>query len=295
MSVILIIDSYYQYFFSINLLGFNYNGVRLSSLFGEESVLGSYLARLMPIIFGIFAFKKTKSKYFLAFTIILLILSDVIIFLSGERVAFFILTFSSLLIVVSIRNWFYVRLLSIIISLIIVTFIVSLDQSVKDRMITSTLEQSNILGDKMVAFTPAHNAHYLNALNIIKDNFIFGIGPKMFRETCNDEKYFVVDGCSTHPHNTYIQLLSETGVIGFSFVFTFFLFCSFIIIRQIYSKFIFRKSFKPDYYMCFIIAIFINLWPLMPTGNFFNNWISIIYYIPVGFILYFHYDYKQEI
>ena len=27
---------------------------------------------------------------------------------------------------------------------------------------------------------------------------------------------------------------------------------------------------------------------IVPSGNFFNNWLSIIYYLPVGFILYFY-------
>ena len=34
-------------------------------------------------------------------------------------------------------------------------------------------------------------------------------------------------------------------------------------------------------------ALVITLWPLAPTGNFFNNWLSIIYFLPLGFIIYF--------
>ena len=36
-------------------------------------------------------------------------------------------------------------------------------------------------------------------------------------------------------------------------------------------------------YMVFFI---IYLWPLMPTGNFFNNWLSIILFFISGFFLY---------
>ena len=36
-----------------------------------------------------------------------------------------------------------------------------------------------------------------------------------------------------------------------------------------------------------ISAIFINIWPIAPSGNFFNNWLSMIYFYPVGFYLYF--------
>jgi hypothetical protein len=27
------------------------------------------------------------------------------------------------------------------------------------------------------------------------------------------------------------------------------------------------------------------IWPLAPNGNFFNNWVSITVYYPVGFLL----------
>ena len=35
-----------------------------------------------------------------------------------------------------------------------------------------------------------------------------------------------------------------------------------------------------------VALVIINLWPLAPTGNFFNNWLSILYYLPVGFLIY---------
>ena len=35
---------------------------------------------------------------------------------------------------------------------------------------------------------------------------------------------------------------------------------------------------------CFVI-IFINLFPFVPTGSFFNNWLSTLYYIPIGLLL----------
>ena len=33
------------------------------------------------------------------------------------------------------------------------------------------------------------------------------------------------------------------------------------------------------------ILIFINLFPFVPTGSFFNNWMSIMYFLPLGFFL----------
>ena len=34
-----------------------------------------------------------------------------------------------------------------------------------------------------------------------------------------------------------------------------------------------------------ISAIFVNIWPLIPSGNFFNNWLSMFYFfIQLAFI-----------
>ena len=33
------------------------------------------------------------------------------------------------------------------------------------------------------------------------------------------------------------------------------------------------------------LSVFMNIFPFIPSGNLFNNWFSIILYIPIGFIL----------
>ena len=37
--------------------------------------------------------------------------------------------------------------------------------------------------------------------------------------------------------------------------------------------------------LCILICIYLNLWPFAQTGNLFNNWQSIIYFLPVGIFL----------
>ena len=50
---------------------------------------------------------------------------------------------------------------------------------------------------------------------------------------------------------------------------------------------ILRKEFSNEYLAFYSAAlgIFINLFPFIPGGNFFNNWISIILYYNIGFYL----------
>ena len=90
---ILVLDGFYQYFSGENILGWK-NNARTTSFFGEDKVLGSYLSRLWPIFFGlsIFIFKP-KDKLFFLF-ILVFVMSEVLIFLSGDRTAFFYINFS---------------------------------------------------------------------------------------------------------------------------------------------------------------------------------------------------------
>ena len=74
------------------------------------------------------------------------------------------------------------------------------------------------------------------------DNKIFGQGPKSFRYLCNDDRFKINKwSCSTHPHNYYIQLLAETGLIGFFTVFLIF-FTSLIVCRYLDWTFSLRKN-----------------------------------------------------
>ena len=57
----LIIYAFIEYFFQLNE-----HPVRISSLFGDELILGSYLSRLLPLLIGLFFLRRNKN-YFLIF------------------------------------------------------------------------------------------------------------------------------------------------------------------------------------------------------------------------------------
>ncbi len=293
--IILFIDSFYQFFTGFNLLGYKYNGIRLSSFFGQEMVLGNYIARLMPLLIGIILYYHNSSKKALFIGFLFLILSDILVYISGERSAFFFLILTTIILVAASNKWKLLRLVSFIVSIVIIILLSVFNPSVKERMIDSTINQTNITGDEIYFFSYEHTSLYKTALNIFYDNPIFGVGTKMFRLICNDENYRLVDkineieyirSCSTHPHNVFLQLLAETGLVGFLPVFVLFIFIIFQFCRQIVATWFKKTAFLSDFQICLYISIMLSIWPLVPSLNIFNNWISIIFYLPVGFLLF---------
>ena len=44
-----------------------------------------------------------------------------------------------------------------------------------------------------------------------------------------------------------------------------------------------------DIELCIITGFFLFLWPITTNGNFFNNWINLISFYPVGILLHIQY------
>ena len=293
--IILIIDAFIQYKFGVNIFGMTKTHPdRISSFFGDELVLGSYLVRLLPLTIGLYIFIHFKKFHFkntiVLFSIILLMYSGIAI--SGDRTAFY-LSLLFLPFLFTLKNIKYLKnkiypfafLFIIFFSLFIFN-----NEHIKNRIFNSTFssmvsfnsEQNDKI--KFVLFSHNHETHIKTAYNIFLDNKFFGIGVKQYRNFCKDKKYYVNKwSCVTHPHNIYAQFLAELGIFGFAFLFIFF---NYIVFR-IFSKFLIVKK-TPLVLLNFLVlsGLFINLFPFAPSGNFFNNWMSMIYYYPLGFYLY---------
>ena len=287
----LIFDSFVQYFYGKNILGWNLSETgRVSSFFGEELILGSYISRLIPIFSGLFCFNKNikRNPYLHILFITTHGLSGVIIFLSGERSSFFYFILYSFIILFLIsKNNIRTFVISSFITFFIIFIFIVLDTKPKQRMIDQTVSGfKEISNNEKYMFTRIHQQHYNTALKMFEKNKIFGVGPKNFRVECSKSEYNSGPAsCTTHPHNTYIQLLAETGVFGFLFVLLTFMYICFYLLIHFYKKFVNKFLYYNDFQICILTSIVITLWPLTTSGNFFHNWLCVIYFMPVGLLL----------
>ena len=110
-----------------------------------------------------------------------------------------------------------------------------------------------------------------------------------------DKEYLLRNGCNTHPHNFYIQILGEIGLVGFAFIFGLFIYLVILLIKNLFFKYFKKKTLFSDAEICILVGFFVVLWPLTTNGNFFNNWINLISFYPLGFLLYFLNKKKKEI
>lgn len=292
--LVLIVDGYFQYFTGENLLGLEIQNQRISSLFGEEKVLGTFLVRMTILLIGIKIFLNEKNfKYHIVF---FLLTTDILIFLSGDRAPFFLLNISAIYLIIMCKDLKLLRSIILFTSIIIILAISFSDNQIKDRVFTKTFEDFGLLDSKPTytiennrsnfIMSPQHENYYTVAYRIFRDKPYFGSGTSSFKYLCNEDKYKIDQySCSSHPHNIYLELLSETGVVGFGFIFSLLLCLIYFSLKHLYLKFFYKQIIFKDYEICYLACFLINLWPLTPTGSFFNNWLSILYFLPLGFFI----------
>ena len=289
--LILCADAMLQFFYGTNIFGFKSDFFgRISGLFGDEYILGSYISRLTPLILGLsyFYFKDKKTLIIIIFCIFYLT-----VLISGERTSFVLINIFLIYFFIFVKSYRKHKIYLVILISLVSLFSLNYDRELKGRMFFYTLSQLGIGSESsnIKFFSEAHEDHIAVAFRMFKDNVFFGKGPKLYQKVCLNDKFHsetIGDQqplCPTHPHHFYSQILAETGLIGLSFIFIVIYRILIVLITEIKSFFRAHKSNFSNYQIILLGSIVINLFPLVPSGNIFNNWMSIIYFIPVGFIL----------
>ena len=270
--LIVAFDVFFEYFNGVNLLGFPEirENQRLVSFFKDEPIVGAYMYGFYLLLIGFLMnenFFKQKNIIFL-----LLIILFLAIFLTGERsnsIKAFLGIFLLIFFFKEIPK--KIKLISLILALSSLVILISNSDNFKMRY---AVQIKSALGDKSIYFNL-----YKSGYQVFKNYPIFGVGNKNYRiESCDNfekenknEKYEDYL-CTTHPHQIYLELLSEHGIIGT------------LIILLIFFKLIFSKILSVSKNLNYIqigsmIFLLLTFLPIIPSGSFFNDFAITIFAI----------------
>lgn len=279
-------DSIYQYFFLTDIFGnkiisgYPEGSIRLTGPL-RRMVVGSFITLIsIPIIFYYFK----KIKYFNPLKKIIFFLFYFFIFytvlLSGERFAFFIFFGSTILIFTFHLNFKKIVICTLFLFLFITSAYLKND-SFRIRLNDSYKILSNF-------YDSSYGRLYESSYLLFKENYIFGVGLKNYRIDCDKQidprPKSQYQFCSSHPHNFYLEILTETGLIGFVIFILSFLFLFIFINKEIKKNSLSFQKFSSIAYGNAIVLL-IYFWPFKTSGSFFTTWNGSIFWFNLGILL----------
>ena len=254
-------DLIFQSIFGYNIMGIKSDtSIRNASFFIDEYIAGTFIIRMYIFSF-IFLLIFVKKDWFSYSYIFLIIFSFLGVFASGDRMPIFILlllvtftTFLKLKKKIISYKFFLSYFLSGLLFLGILSQNLSSDQKARyfeDVIVKTHLHElfpntfiQNIYNKYVDLELNVHNRQSIptSQIDLIKISFkifnknkIIGIGQKNFFEKCLE----IFDHCENHPHNYYVQILTEKGLINFAIVIALVLFSIFKIYKKLQKYILF--------------------------------------------------------
>ena len=273
---IVLVDIYIERFSGSNILGFSAiggdiqtRGYRVVSFFRTEPIPGAFICGLSFIILGYILNFLKLNKIFKLFGFLIVLFCLIGIILTGERSNGLKALIGFLIFILIID---YVKLkekILFLLAIFIILFsIINFSDYAKYRYIDQFY--SKIKTEKEREKFLSNSLYirlYKSGINVFKNYPWFGVGNKNFRvETCDPKKDKLYEEyhCSTHPHQVYIEMLSEHGIIGTIIILSIIFYLAFRLIRKIIDS----KNYIQAGCLIFLL---INFTPVLPSGSFFSN------------------------
>ena len=285
--IIISIDVLTEQFYGSNILGYStdYTG-RIASFTNDELIIG-YIVSFLFIFSSASLYKKTHYKYFYIISILILIIS----FIIGERSNF--LKLFLLILAFYLINLIYFEKLKLRIFLWIVPiFIILLTSSYEfskntpqGKKLFEKVNSLDIVEIKKNFYASRHASQYFTAYNIFLNYPIFGIGINNYYEESSKRQYENTDLQATgsrvtnHPHQLYLEIISEVGLFGSIYFFFVILYPIYISVKALIKS---NSSFLLSHLLLHIFFVM----PLFPSGSFFGTNYGILFWFKLSILLY---------
>ena len=276
-SIIIVIDVTIQFFFKSNILGYSVINNRPSSFFKTENIAGGYIQKFILFFIFLLSVKKKDKINYLNSIIFFSIIFFISIILTGNRMPAFLFFISIILFILLEKKLKQLLFTFVILSLIIFSFTKIVISERLHSDLKTFFSESIIIIDKApklflynkmygeYSWKTGYLIHFNSGIQQWKQNKIFGAGLKSFRINCT---YKDNQTCNTHPHNYFIELLVDTGLLG-----TILIYFVFIIGFKNFLNFYFNeKNINSKLTsVTFFLLIFIEFLPIRSSGSFFST------------------------
>ena len=134
---------------------------------------------------------------------------------------------------------------------------------------------------KIFHFGSGHAVTFITAIDTWMDRPILGNGIKSFGKNCAKKRHLPNRTCQSHPHNYYLDILNDTGLIGLIFIIS-------SLFLSLFKKFKSYKKKVNKYYFIFWVFIFVLLiefFPFRSSGGFFSTWNSAYIFFIIAIVL----------
>ncbi|MBT3756432.1 MAG: O-antigen ligase family protein [Candidatus Cloacimonetes bacterium] len=234
---------------------------RIGSTWETAMTINAFYVFSFFISLGLaFREKSMIQKYFFYFLSLIILFGMLFTY---TRIALLSVFFGAILLAIRLKE---VRKFAIVVLLLVMLFIPA---SMVERAGKNIFEDSSVI-IRLFA--------WVHSFELIKQNPIFGIGFDTWKNTYEYEVplYWLY---AEHPHNVFIKLLLELGMIGMTAYF----FIVFNIIWRFYK--LIRKSKNIEFHLSMIVAIIAILFSCLTDVFIVKLPIAIIFWIMLAFML----------
>ena len=304
-SLFVSFDIIFQFFTGKDIFGFEATGRRLSGPFGDEFIAGSFLQRFFVfILFLILIFYKIKNK--IHFNIYVTFILTIIIFgiiLAGNRIPLILFIFLLTILFFYIRDLRRILTSAFLILTISLFTILNISNESNSHYNSFVIKSGQIFhylknrisGDDFV-IANTYIKEIETGVLTWQENKYFGGGIKSFHWHCSNTEMLVyvnkekgrvkVANCNNHPHNYYLQIAAELGLVG---LFIILVTLVLILIRCIKKLHSLDEKYEEKYLLLpFFLMFILEFFPFKTTGSFFSttnaNYIFLILPFVVGLL-----------
>ena len=281
-SIFVSLDIVLQLIYGKDIFGFEAPSDlrKLGGPFGDELIAGGFIQRFSVFSFFVIPlfFNKISKKTLMIIIPTLFIIFFLGLIFSGNRMPLLLFVLLICLIAIfqkqTLKYFFPFLLLFSIIFLLAFNFNNKVKKNFQSfynqmsKIVVIVVNQKNYKNNNI----PQYLKEFASFYETWRLNKYIGGGIKNFRYYCHVRDNIDPDSnfvCNMHPHNYYLEILTETGLLGFFTILGIF---TIVLYNSFFKKYISKNEFENNNIIVpFIFLFIIEIFPIKSTGSFFTT------------------------